>query len=201
MADVKWSKAVAQEIVKTGFLRLTKKYHPDLGGSHEEMLVLNATKEHLEKFLSGAGVSYGDSFHYANPFSREEQARRRAEAAARARAAEEDRRRRKQERDEFFRNRGSSRSQFWSKVGGEPAGDIPIQPWPHDPTYWMLSDVTVMSKTEKAIKVKVPGVSMPQWLPFSQMHADSEIGKASIDGDVGQVVFTAWIARQKGWLK
>jgi hypothetical protein len=197
MPDVKWNKEVALEIIKTGFIRLTKKYHPDLGGSHLEMLVLNATKEHLEKSLSGAGVHYSDSFRYSSPFSREEQARQ----AARARAAEEDRRRRKKERDDFFRNRGSSRSQFWSKVGGEPSGDVPIQPYPHDPNYWMLSDVTVMSKSEKAIKIKIPQVSMPAWLPFSQMHQDSEIGVTSADGDTGQIVFTAWIARQKGWLK
>jgi len=191
MGETKWDKNVALEIIKQGFLRLTKKYHPDLGGSHEEMLVLNATKEHLEKFLSAGSAEYTSRFtdreYWANKM--------------RAEQARHDRERREREARAQRAAGGRSRSQFWSKVGGEPSGDIPIKPYPHDAKYWMLDDVTVMSKTEKAIKIKVPGVSMPQWLPFSQMHHDSEITSTSIDGDVGQIVFTAWIAGQKGWLK
>jgi len=195
MADVKWSKEVAQEIIKTGFIRLTKKYNPDLGGSHEEMLVLNATKAHLEKFLTAGSTDYNNRFtdreYWANKM-RAEQARHERERREREARAQ-------RERQESPGKR--TRSQFWSKVGGEPSGSVPIQPYPHDSKYWMLEDVTVMTKSEKAIKIKIPNVSMPQWLPFSQMHADSEIGTTSIDGDVGQVVFTAWIAMQKGWLK
>jgi len=195
VADVKWNKEVALEIIKTGFIRLTKKYHPDLGGSHEEMLVLNATKAHLEKFLSAGSAEYSSRFtdreYWAQKMRAEQARHRQAEQERQARAA--------REREEAPGKR--TRSQFWSKVGGEPSGAVPIQPWPHDSKYWMLDDVTVMTKSEKAIKLKIPNVSMPQWLPFSQMHHDSEITTTSIEGDVGQVVFTAWIAMQKGWLK
>jgi hypothetical protein len=58
-----------------------------------------------------------------------------------------------------------------------------------------------MSVTEKAFKIKISGVQMPQWLPKSQMlHTDFDLDKV-VEGDVLTLVFTKWIARQKGWMK
>lgn len=53
---------IAVELVKAGYRQLTKKYHPDLrGGSHEAMLVLGATRDHLESLLRG-GAGGGATF-------------------------------------------------------------------------------------------------------------------------------------------
>ena len=188
MANVKWSKEVALEIIKVGYIRATKKYHPDLGGSHDEMLVLTATKEHLEKLLAGAGSQTDHRFDNAG-FGYPGWDRQKADRAQQQKPKEPP-----------FRRR---RSKFWDDFEETQKSnpDIPIEPYPHERGYSMLVDVTVMSKTEKAIKIKIPGVSMPQWLPFSQLHIDSNLHHEAAEGDVGTVVFTNWIAKQKGWLK
>lgn len=162
-----WNKDVAAELIKTGFIRLTKKYHPDAGGSHEEMLILTATKEHLEKFIAGGGSQSFSSFE---------------------RAREEPRRRRPTYRSQ----------QHWDDVYNP---DIPLEPYEADSTYVQLKDVTIMSVTEKAYKVKIPGVQMPQWLPKSQILFETFDTSDWTEGDVITIVFTKWIARQKGWMK
>ncbi|GEM_PF-4020295 len=53
MASISWSKSMAEEIIKAGYRQLTKKFHPDAGGSHDEMIVLKVTAEHLQASLDG----------------------------------------------------------------------------------------------------------------------------------------------------
>jgi hypothetical protein len=43
--------AMAKEIVQAGFRSLIKKYHPDVGGKHEQMVELTAAREFLEEVL------------------------------------------------------------------------------------------------------------------------------------------------------
>ncbi len=164
-----WDKGVALSIIQAGYIRLTKKFHPDAGGSHEEMLILTATKEHLEKFIAGGGGHFTSSFTYE-------------------RAREEPRRRRPTYRSQ----------QHWDDVYNP---DIPLEPYEANSTYVQLKDVTIMSVTEKAYKVKIPGVQMPQWLPKSQILVETFDTSDWTEGDVITVVFTKWIARQKGWIK
>jgi hypothetical protein len=166
-----WDKGVALSIIQAGFIRLTKKFHPDAGGSHEEMLILTATKEHLEKFIAGGGSHSTSSFTYQR--ARQEPPRRRRPTY-----------------------RGSQ--EYWDDIYNP---DIPLEPYEADNQYVQLIDVTIMSVTEKAFKIKISGVQMPQWLPKSQMlHTDFDLDKV-VEGDVLTLVFTKWIARQKGWMK
>lgn len=51
MSKVGWDRHVADELLKAGYRALTKRYHPDAGGSHEEMLVLKATLDHMENLV------------------------------------------------------------------------------------------------------------------------------------------------------
>jgi hypothetical protein len=46
--------SVAEKIIKAGYLELAKRCHPDTGGSHEEMVELNATVEKLRRSLEPA---------------------------------------------------------------------------------------------------------------------------------------------------
>lgn len=49
--------------------------------------------------------------------------------------------------------------------------------------------------TEKALLVDIDGRG-EVWLPFSQIHADSEVFE---DRHEGEVYVTEWLATQKGW--
>jgi hypothetical protein len=42
---------VADELVTAGFKSLARKYHPDMGGSHESMLAVNRVAEWLRALL------------------------------------------------------------------------------------------------------------------------------------------------------
>ena len=44
----------AAELVDAGFRTLSKKYHPDRGGQHEDMVLLSQAKEALQEILQGA---------------------------------------------------------------------------------------------------------------------------------------------------
>jgi hypothetical protein len=44
-----------QPVVKTWFARLSRKYHPDAGGTDEQMRVVNHAREVLEELLKAAG--------------------------------------------------------------------------------------------------------------------------------------------------
>jgi len=43
-----YDRAVAARIVATGYRQLSKQLHPDAGGSHADMLALNAARQYLE---------------------------------------------------------------------------------------------------------------------------------------------------------
>lgn len=45
--------AVAQEIVGAGLRSLARRYHPDKGGSHEDMLKVNACADWLRAVIDG----------------------------------------------------------------------------------------------------------------------------------------------------
>src|SRR4051812_3952543 len=44
---------VASELIDTGYRGLAKKFHPDVGGSHEGMLLLVRAKEWLNRQIQG----------------------------------------------------------------------------------------------------------------------------------------------------
>lgn len=171
-----WTKEMALEIIAAGYKSMARKYHPDVGGTHDQMLDLTATREHLEKNLSGGNTSRSE-------YSWERQRAREREESARRREEEERKRR------------------YWSQQQQTKPGEVPIKPYPHDDDYFMLEDVTVMAITEKAYKIKIPGVKAPQWLPKSQLNEDYMADAVIAEGDVVNMVFSRWIAQQKGWLK
>jgi hypothetical protein len=167
MDKINWDKAIALELIQAGYTRMAKKFHPDVGGTQEQMLALTATKEHLEKLLSGGGSHYTDSFTYQR--AREAPPRR-------------------------------PRSTYYSRQTADDfTGEVPLEPYPDDKDYVLLRDVVITSVTEKAFKIKVMGVKQQQWLPKSQMLFE-EIPEP-VEGDTVDIVFTKWIARQKGWMK
>ena len=46
-----------------------------------------------------------------------------------------------------------------------------------------------------AILVQIPGFEEPVWIPYSQIHDDSEI---YAKGDTGSLIISRWIAEEKG---
>jgi hypothetical protein len=177
-----WKKELAVEIIQAGYIRLSKKYHPDVGGTHDQMLDLTATKEHLEKLLGSGGTErtgFTTGPRYNGPFSRERTPGGRQGTWRKA----------------------YEQSGYANKKENESTGEVPIEPYPHDVDYMMLTDVTIMGITEKAFKIKIPGVKTPQWLPKSQLHEDFFTPDPYVEGDVADMIFTKWIARQKNWLK
>jgi hypothetical protein len=174
MDKVNWDKAIALELIQAGYTRMAKKFHPDVGGTQEQMLALTATKEHLEKLLSGGSSHYTDSFTYQ---------RARESPPRRPRST--------------YRNTNRQ----WEQAD-QRTGEVPLEPYPHDNDYMQLVDVTIMSITEKAFKIKIPTVKQPQWLPKSQLHEDFFLAAGEIlEGDVLTIIFSKWIAKQKGWMK
>jgi len=59
--------------------------------------------------------------------------------------------------------------------------------------------VTVLHATDAALKVDYEGEEM--WIPFSQIDDDSSIFAATHVGEVGELVISEWLAKQKGLLK
>lgn len=171
MDKINWSKEMALELIQAGYVRMAKKLHPDVGGTQEQMLVLQETKNHLEQIL--AGRASADTYRHQTDSSSYARSEPRTEWRTRWRNPPPP------PKDDF-------------------TGDVPLEPYPDDSDYVQLKDVTIMSLTEKAIRIKIPGVKVGQWLPKSQMLADHF---DYAEGDVITVVFTKWIAKQKGWIK
>lgn len=90
----------------------------------------------------------------------------------------------------------------------------PQQEWPRRPSgedsprpqnmiryafgWWVIDDVEVIRTSDKAILVSVPKEDEPLWFPKSQLHKNAnEVWEYE---DVGAIVFSEWIARQKGWV-
>ena len=53
--------------------------------------------------------------------------------------------------------------------------------------------VSVIHDSGSAIKCQFPGDSEPVWVPLSQIHDDSEVGK---QGDDGTLIVSRWFAEQ-----
>lgn len=49
--DEEQDSSMAERIIKTGYRELSKKYHPDAGGNHTDMVDLNAAMEQLKECL------------------------------------------------------------------------------------------------------------------------------------------------------
>jgi hypothetical protein len=148
----------------SGIYPLAKKLHPDVGGTQEQILTLQETKDHLERILDGKATH--ETYTYQK--AREEP---RTEYRTRWRTPP---------RDDF-------------------TGDVPLEPYPDDRDYVQLRDVVITGVTDKAFKIKIFGVKQQQWLPKSQMLFE-EIPEPA-EGDTATIVFTKWIAKQKGWIK
>jgi len=162
---VNWSKTIAEEIIKAGYRQLTKKFHPDAGGSHDEMIVLKATAEHLAGVLNGTASS--GQRQQTNDW-------------------------RRQEKTETRRERWTWKAR---KPDPEATGEMKMRE--HKRAWFAVDDVLCVRVTDKAIQVKFPDVPMPQWLPKSQLHQDdNEVWE---EDQRGTLVFSRWIAQQKGW--
>jgi hypothetical protein len=171
-----WSKELAAEIVKAGFRALTHKYHPDKGGSHEAMISLQATREKLEELVAGrTGADAKD-----DPLG------------GRQREYTKDK------RWDDFREQYDKWQRWKNDSHTDNTHEIPLKPYAQG---WYCVEDTVaiqLSATGKAIQVLFPGVDDPFWLPVSQMHKNAN--KVREQGNRGLCVFSAWIARQKGWI-
>ncbi len=60
-----------------------------------------------------------------------------------------------------------------------------------------IDDARCIAETERAICIEAPEFDEPQWVPQSQITADSEVWRRD---DEGVLVVTEWIAGQKGWI-
>jgi len=163
--SVDWSKQVGLELVKAGFFALAKKNHPDAGGSHEKMLVLTATKEHLEGILNGTRYTYQDPPKGGPEYTWH----RKPEPPPR-----------RPKREGF----------------SEPPRPKNMVKYAYG--WWMIEDVECIRDSDKAILVQVPGEDEPIWFPKSQLHKSAS--QVFEYGDIGDIVFSEWIAKQKGWL-
>ena len=56
-----------------------------------------------------------------------------------------------------------------------------------------ISDVTVVRETDLALLCDIEGEE--HWIPKSQIHDDSEVYEDDTEGDL---VISAWLAKQKG---
>ena len=171
MDKPKWSKEIALEIIQAGFIRMTKKYHPDVGGTQEQILTLQETKDHLERIMSGKASP--DTYSHQTDSSTYRRAR-------------------EEPRTEW-------RTRWRTPPNDDFTGEVPLEPYPDDKDYVQLKDVVITGVTEKAYKIKIMGVKQQQWLPKSQMMFE-EIPEPA-EGDTVNLVFTKWIAKQKGWMK
>jgi hypothetical protein len=167
------NKKVASELVKAGFRTLAKKYHPDMGGTHNAMLVLKETYENLEKCIENGNWS----------------APKQEQTGGR--------------RQEGFHQEGRDKAHwsndFRDKAKGEGAKGANTGPVleKYKPGYFLIKNVHCVGDTPKALQVMFPGNPVPAWLPRSQVLVqDSDIVK---EGDRGNLVITDWIASQKGW--
>lgn len=60
--------------------------------------------------------------------------------------------------------------------------------------------ITVKHKTEKALLIE-NGEGEEHWIPFSQIHDDSEIYENAKKGDQGKLVISEWLAKKCGWVE
>lgn len=58
-----------------------------------------------------------------------------------------------------------------------------------------LEQVEVLLRGPKAMKVLYEGEEL--WIPYSQVHNDSEIHEDDRNTDYGKLVITQWLAEQK----
>lgn len=59
-----------------------------------------------------------------------------------------------------------------------------------------FEDVLVKHLTEKALLVEIEGD--PYWVPFSQIHEDSELNKESVKDETGMLKTTTWWSDKEG---
>ena len=64
--------------------------------------------------------------------------------------------------------------------------------------WWIIINVKCVRETERAILVEAPDEDEPFWLPKSQLHQNANQVWETFDE--GDIVFSEWIARQKGWV-
>ena len=65
------------------------------------------------------------------------------------------------------------------------------------PETWR-GEVMVIGYSNKALRLQYEGEEA--WIPFSQIHPDSEIYSASQFGETGELVIPQWLAERKKWI-
>lgn len=61
-----------------------------------------------------------------------------------------------------------------------------------------VGEVTVITKSDRAILIRMPD-NDEEWIPISQIHADSEINEDSERDTDGALIITSWLASKKDW--
>ena len=64
--------------------------------------------------------------------------------------------------------------------------------------WWFIINVECIRTSDKAVLVEVPDGEEPIWFPKSQLHRTAN--QVWEYKDKGDIVFSEWISRQKGWL-
>lgn len=59
-----------------------------------------------------------------------------------------------------------------------------------------IEDAEIITNTDEAVLVRAPIFDEDQWIPFSQIHDDSEVYTR---GDSGTLIINTWFAELKGW--
>lgn len=70
--------------------------------------------------------------------------------------------------------------------------------------WFLVANVTCIRETDKALLVRVPALKegnppTEDWVPKSQLH--DEENEITTVGDVGMLVCSEWIAKEKGWYR
>lgn len=62
-----------------------------------------------------------------------------------------------------------------------------------------IEDAEVMQHGTDAVLVRSEAFEKPEWIPYSQIHDDSEVFEGVKVGEVGKLVVKQWLAEQRGW--
>jgi hypothetical protein len=88
-----------------------------------------------------------------------------------------------------------SKAKSWPEIFSEIVklcGSIKM----HDHNLWS-GDVTVLRHSGKAMLCEYENEEA--WIPYSQIHSDSEVWEETEVGEYGKLVIPLWLAEKKSW--
>ena len=63
---------------------------------------------------------------------------------------------------------------------------------------YTIEEAIVVNETPNGIWIQAPIFDSDEFIPQTQIHVDSEVYKS---GTEGNLIISAWLARQRGWLE